>query len=73
MAAKSRPVPKRDHKLSANVNAEELKAYYQACEAAEIEASDTLRKLANALVLHVREHGGVSFPLRFRVVKDGST
>jgi hypothetical protein len=63
MARDAEPT-KRDKKLSANANQAEVDEFQRACDEADVEPSDTLRKLAKALVLHVRKFGFVSFPIR---------
>jgi hypothetical protein len=60
----SREHEKRTKKLSANASQDEIDAYYAACDRADVEPSDTLRKLAKALVVHVGKHGRISFPIR---------
>lgn len=64
MAARPSKPAKRDKKLSAPANDDELDEFAAACREAEIEPADTLRKLAHALALHVKRHKSVVFPIR---------
>lgn len=66
----ARDYEKRNKKLSANASQDEIDAYYEACRRADIEPSDTLRKLAKALVVHVGKHGRISFPIRLEEPKN---
>lgn len=55
---------KRTKKLSAPANEQELSAYSAACQKVKMEPADTLRKLAEAFVEHVNEHGHVTQPIK---------
>ena len=65
MASRLDKNAKRTKKLSAPANEFELSEYHEACEKVKIEPADTLRKLAEAVAAHVKEHGSITFPIRF--------
>jgi hypothetical protein len=60
--------PKSAHKRTTRITtpASEMEAseWEEACRLAEVEPSDTLRKLIRAFCVCVKEHGRVVFPLR---------
>lgn len=56
---------KRTQRLVTSANAAEVTAFNAACKKVKMEPPDTLRKLADAFVEHVREHNHVVMPMRF--------
>lgn len=63
--ARQRSAHRRDTRLVAPASEQELRRYIAACAKLKMEPADTLRKLADAFIVHADEHGYIVQPLKF--------
>jgi DNA-directed RNA polymerase specialized sigma54-like protein len=62
--ARPRSDDKRTKRIAAPASVRELKDFVSACALVRMEPADTLRKLAEAFIDHVDEHGFVVQPIK---------